>query len=237
MLLTKDQVNLFWKLWAKACKAQSWDRHHGLNSAAVDAKRKEFLAKCGFTSLTKVDPRDGFSLVKRELLKLDDQVQGPLEEVKPTIETGRTGRWFLEHDLFPCLAVYAAVDQLLAGLTQDWRFCWKMGLGRGERFTLDELTDDPVIKTVKGQPREFPSQLFQLMTSLSAILNGKEGLRAKAGDSIHDMRLKASLDCTCKKCREMAAFHEADRRADDALAEHAPVPEAGPHYDPENCPF
>lgn len=202
MLLTKDQVNLFWKLWAKACKAQGWDRFHGLNSAAVDAKRKEFLARCGFTSLTKVDTRHGFSLVKRELLKLDDQLQGGIEEVKPTIETARTGRWFIEHDLFPCIALYANVEEVLAGLSNDFKFTWKMGLGRGEPFTLDELTDDPVIKMVKGEPREFPSQVKQLLMTLSAMLNGKDGLRAQAGHSVHTMRTMAGLDCQSAECTQ-----------------------------------
>src|SRR5690349_10725769 len=129
MKLSKDQVPLFWKLWAKACRAQQWDKAHGLNSVAVDSKRKEFLAglarfvcsscngvfheggkheppasgncncggrlqRAGFGSLTEVDPWEDFSLVKRELLKLDDQIQGALEQTKKTIETGRKGRWF-----------------------------------------------------------------------------------------------------------------------------------------------
>ena len=45
-----------------------------------------------------------------------------------------------------------------------------------------------------------PSQLDQLIMTLEARLNGAEGFRAAAGDSVHDMRTAARLRCTCSKC-------------------------------------
>jgi hypothetical protein len=45
-----------------------------------------------------------------------------------------------------------------------------------------------------------PSQLEQLIMTLERALNGKTGLRAKAGHSLHDMRTAAGLKCTCLIC-------------------------------------
>lgn len=200
MKLSKDQVPLFWSLWAKACRAQGWTKAHGLNSAAIDAKRKEFLARCGFSSLTEVDPRDGFSLVKRELLKLADHLAGALEEVQPQIESGRTARWFIEHDLMPCLALYVEdAAAYVAAIATD-KFRWRTRDGMARPITLDDLDDVPVIRTVRGELRESPSQLEQLKMTLAGRLSGKDGLRAKAGHSVHDMRTKAGLKCRCKAC-------------------------------------
>lgn len=221
MLLTGPQIKLFWRLWAKACAAQGWDRRHGLNSSAVDARRREFLGRCGFTSLTQVDPHAGFSLVRRELLKLDSRLAGALEDVQPEIESGRKTRWFIEHDLVPCLALYLPdpIAYVLA-VAQD-KFRWWKTDRPARQITLEDISDDPVIRVVHGAMREFPSQLEQLKMTLAARLNGKGGFRSKAGHSVHDMRTKAGLPCSCAACRTA----------------HPPQRQLSPGYDPANCPF
>ena len=201
MKLTKDQVPLFWKLWAKACRAQGWTKGEGLNSAAIDVMRKELLARCGFKSLKDVDPRDGFSMVKRELLKLDDRLQGAMEEVKPQIETARTSRWFIEHDLIPCLALYVDAWDYVSKVATD-KFRWRTRDAMHRPITLDDLTEDPIVREVRGELKEIPSQLEQLKFTLSARLNGKAGLRNKAGHSVHQMRTLAGLECRCAVCRK-----------------------------------
>lgn len=212
MKLSKDQVPLFWKLWAKACRAQGWTKAAGLTTAAIDAKRKELLARCGFQSLKDVDPRDGFSLLKRELLKLDDQLQGAREEVQSEIESGRKARWFIEHDLMPCLALYVEDAAAYVEAVATDKFRWKTRDAMQRRITLDDLTDDPIVREVRGELKESASQLEQLKFTLARCLSRKEkrdetgrviqeaGLRNKAGDSIHDMRTKAGLHCGCARC-------------------------------------
>ena len=214
MKLNAAQLSLFWRLWAAACRAQGWDAEHGLNSAAVNARRKEFLASLGFTSLTEVDRCDGFSLVKRELLKLDDRISGAMEEVNPQLETARKTRWFIEHDLLPCIALYADVEGVFETLADDERFCWRMGLPRRARIVLDDLTGDPVFHSVRGALREFPSQLEQLRFALARVLNGKGGLRAQAGESLAQMRHKAGVD-----------------------SPPTPAADVVEDYDPESVPF
>jgi len=210
MKLSADQVPLFWRLWAKACKANHWDKAHGFTAAMIDAKRKELLARCGFKSLTEVDPHAGFSRVKRELLKEAGSLQGGLEEVKPAIETARTARWFIENDLMPCLALY--VDDVTAYVSEIAadKFRWRTRDAMQRRITLDDLSDEPVIREVRGELKEFSSQLEQLKFTLSGRLNGKDGFRAKAGHSVHDMRTLADLPCRCARCRKPAVIVLAD---------------------------
>jgi hypothetical protein len=71
MLLSKPQVQRFWREWSAACRYQKWE---ALPSAEKDAKRKELLARCGFNSLTLVDRVKGFSRVLEELAPLQDNV-------------------------------------------------------------------------------------------------------------------------------------------------------------------
>lgn len=225
MLLSKAQVKLFWRLWAAACKSQGWDRHHGLNSTAVNAQRKTVLHRCGFASLTQVDPRDGFSRVRQELLMLDDRLQGALESVKPSIESGRTARWFIEHDLVPCLALYVADPWAYVRAVATDKFRWVTRDRMLRPIALDDLTDDPVIRSVKGELCEYPSQLEQLKMTLSSRLNGKAGLRVFAGHSVHEMRTKAGVECRCSACR----------KKDDSGSDSAFVSQAD--FEQPNCPF
>jgi hypothetical protein len=223
MKITTDQQSLFWKLWTKACRNQGWTRQQGLSAAAIDAKRKEMLARCGFRSLKDVDPQGGFSLVKRELLKFDDQLQGAKEEIDPHIETGRTSRWFIEHDLIPCLALY--VDDAWAYVSKiaTDKFRWRTRDGMQRQITLDDLDDNPVVREVRGKLQEFPSQLEQLKFTLSGRLNGKDGFRKQAGDSIHDMRTKAGLPCRCARCCRSATI-PAEAVAAAGITDHEPDP-------------
>jgi hypothetical protein len=65
--MTQDQADLFWRLWRAACAWQGWDK---LPSAERDARRREMLAECGFSSLTLVDSTHGFDAVKKRLEEL-----------------------------------------------------------------------------------------------------------------------------------------------------------------------
>jgi hypothetical protein len=69
MKLSTEQVSLFWREWPKACKAMGWTKANGMSAAEIDLKRKEFLLRCGFDSLTKVDRVDGFTKVKNEFAR------------------------------------------------------------------------------------------------------------------------------------------------------------------------
>lgn len=89
-------------------------------------------------------------------------------------------------ELFKLLGLYVGdVDAYVASIcldqfgTPDWR----------------DLSE--TVAPEKYNPRWKSSQLQKLRYSLNKCLNGKTGLRNKAGDSLHDMRIKAGLKCTC----------------------------------------
>ena len=237
MKLSTDQVNLFWREWPKSCQAMGWTRANGMSAKEIDAKRKEFLRRCGFDSLTQVDRLDGFTKVKNELLVMQGvSLKAASETLDPTLNQARVLRHQILTEIIPCLEVYRGEKLVadLAGILEDKNRWWK--LDRPTRgMTLMDLDARPIFRTdtATGKQKYCGSQLSQMQWTLARWLNE---LRKEAGDSIHEMNLKAIVPCTCAVC--------SGRRAsvpigDDEL-------EAGVAYDPElgsilteesSCPF
>ncbi len=136
----------------------------------------------------------------------------------------------------PCLALYVEDAAAYVSAVATDKFRWRTRDGMSRQLTLDDLDDVPVIRTVRGELREFPSQLEQLKMTLAGRIGGKDGFRAKAGHSVHDMRTKAGLKCRCKACSIQNAFKTPGvlTLAGDSDAV-AGQPEG--IYDPENNPF
>ncbi|GEM_PF-1630727 len=67
MLLTQPQVNRF---WSKRADKPGWPvvvAIYGWSTSEAETQRKALLARCGFTSLTQVDPDKGFTRVLEEI--------------------------------------------------------------------------------------------------------------------------------------------------------------------------
>lgn len=198
MKLAPDQVSLFWRLWPQACRANGWTKERGLSAAEIDANRKAVLLECGFASLTQVDRVDGFTKVKNKLLILIGvSVQAGREDQDTTENRARTHRYIIEREILPCLALYeedvtAYVATVIAGKSRYYK------TDRPTRPpTLSDLDTKPTFKKVKGKWVKGPSQMHQVLMTLSARLNDK---RNAAGDSIHDMKKRAGVPCTCAVC-------------------------------------
>lgn len=185
MLLSKDQVSLFWRLWSSACKTQGWTRDAGLTSADIDAHRKAMLAEMGFSSLTQVDRTAGFGRVKARLMTLCDSLKGAIEADHPEMDDARRKRHMIRHDLAPCLALYVQ-DPVgyIESILRD-----KFHIPSNCAVDLEALTILP-----SGSS---PSQLDQAVMTISARLNS---LRSTAGDTVHDMRVKSKARCDCASC-------------------------------------
>jgi hypothetical protein len=196
--LTPSQLRRFWQEWPKACRANNWTREAGLTTAEIDSKRKEFLARCGFKSLTEVDRVDGFTKVLNELIVLQGtDLDAGIEAGDLTINKARTIRHQILTELIPCLELY--LDDVRAYVTtimQDKNRWWKIDRPARD-ITMNDLDARPIFRRKDGELNEFPSQLDQLRYTLSARLNA---LRKAAGDSIHDMKLKAGVPCVCVIC-------------------------------------
>jgi len=237
MNLSTAQVQRFWREWPKSCKAMGWTKANGMSAAEIDAKRKEFLLRCGFNSLTKVDRVDGFTKVLNELLVLQGvSLKAARESDDPSLNHARVLRNTILTELVPCLELYVAdVAGFMAEIMEDKNRWWKIDRpARG--MTLMDLDAKPVFRTDRatGELKEFPSQLKQMIYTLSARLNDK---RKDAGDTIHEMKIKAGVPCACALCRgtrvavsagdpELEPLTGADPELGSAVAEEAEWPVA-----------
>lgn len=219
MKLSADQVRWFWREWPKICEAMGWTRAKGMSSKEIDAKRKEFLLRCGFDSLTKVDRTDGFTRVKNELLVLQGvSLKAAHETIDPALNQARVLRNQILTEIIPCLELYRG-DQLRFDITkimEDKNRWWKIDRPACH-MTLMDLDARPIFRTDRatGEQKYTGSQLSQMQWTLSRWMND---LRNAAGDTIHDMRTKARVPCNCAKCRPavlaLAALPDDQARAE-----------------------
>lgn len=68
----------------------------------------------------------------------------------------------------------------------------------GGSFTLDDLSDHPNARVIKGELVELPSDAMQFIMTLWSRL---QEFRRQAGHSLHDMRTLAGMPCECAQCR------------------------------------
>jgi hypothetical protein len=212
MLITKAQQTLFWRTWAAACAAQGWTKERGLNSAGVDAKRREVLADLGFASLKNVDHRGGFDRVLSRIRKLADVVQGAIDE-NDAVSGDRRRLHHRMDCLVRCLGLYmpeSTVESYIAAIVRG-----KFGRPGRTNPHWTDLDAEPREGTpLRGQPRIRQSELEELIITLSARLNGRSGFRARAGHSVHDMLCAARLPCACARCAKTAPVPHADALPD-----------------------
>jgi hypothetical protein len=198
MKLSPDQLGKFWQLWPQACRANNWTREAGLSAAEIDSKRKEFLARCGFASLTTVDRTDGFTKVKNELLVLIGvSLKAGQEATDPTLNQARVLKHKILNELMPCLALYEDdVQGYLTSVMEDKNRWWKIDRPACD-ITLEDLDAKPIFRFKNGERQEFASTLEQLMMTINSRVNSK---RKAAGQTIHEMKMAAGVDCECKAC-------------------------------------
>lgn len=208
MKLSTSQLQRFWREWPKSATAMGWTKANGMSAAAIDAKRKEFLAGCGFSSLTEVDRTDGFTRVLHELIVLQGTSVGSAQEtIDPTLNQARVLRNQILTEIIPCLEMYRPETLVadLAGIMEDKNRWWKLDRPARE-MTIMDLDARPIYRTDRktGAQKYMGSQLSQLQWTLSRWLND---LRNQAGDTVHGMKMKADVSCDCALCR--GTRHEA----------------------------
>ncbi len=195
MKLTPPQLKRFWREWAAAARAQKWTREDGLSPAEIDQHRRDVIQRAGFNSLTAVDRTRGFDRLLADLGRLQSNIARTIETDDRSIGEGRRLRWVVHNEQLPCLRLYVEdparyVDQVISDK-----------FGARYRFQPDVVIEDldtrPQFREVHGKVQESDSQLMQLVMTLEARINE---LRRKSGDSIHDMKTKAGLHCSCRLC-------------------------------------
>lgn len=181
--MTKPQRARFFGDW--------WPRIAALRKVHVnnrDARHDLFEeAGLGRISAGDIDHLRGFDVLKARCLAIlqDTNVNAQLrQQAQPT----RRKLTRLEFTL-RCLALYVTdVEAYVAHICLD-------KFGTPDRHDLSDRRPPP---RENGEIR--PSQVEQLVMTLSGRLNGRKGLRNQAGDTLHDMKLKAGLPCDCTAC-------------------------------------
>ena len=156
-------------------------------------------------SATELNHREDVDAVKMLLLMLADNLNAADEHGKPERGHGRRWRDVLA-DHMKCLALYPGESPMGLGGAQAFvQTIINDKFNHARKFqlmTLEDVDDRPRIveneRTSKLE--EKPSQMEQLLWTVNARLNGKNGYRAKAGHSMHDMYISAGLPCACKAC-------------------------------------
>jgi hypothetical protein len=104
-------------------------------------------------------------------------------------------------ELIPCLELYIPdVKGYLTSIMEDKNRWWKIDRPVCE-ITMMDLDAKPTWKKNKtsGEFEPMPSTLEQFRFTLMARLNVK---RNEAGDTIHEMKIKAGVKCDCAPCRK-----------------------------------
>ena len=244
----RQRITLQADWWPAACRAQGWkpgDRELRLRVCAwavsldnpsqlelLDAIKSDRVPSRQLKSTNDLDNGADVDRVKACLGMLADQMKETSEVGRPEIGRARRLRDVIR-DQIKCLGVYIPKPRaFVAEIIND-----KFNRGRrSETLTIRDLTDDPIILR---DGREIPSQLDQLVYTLGACLNGsgklragkrsRLGLRVEAGDTLHEMKMKAGVRCDCAT---------GDHRH-HALIPPLPVEESWSDFDPEletaNC--
>ena len=178
--------------------------------------------------------------VKNLLLMLNDNVKAADEHDKPEIGAGRRQRNVLDEKIL-CLSQYPLDKPMgLAGARAFAQEILNDKFNHGRtliEFDLDDVDDRPRFVEDKktGKLIEKPSQKAQLLMTLSARLNGKNGFRARAGHSMHDMYVGVGLLCACKGCLQAKMLASLSPAEKAQLVETMNLGQAdpAPDFDPE----
>lgn len=174
MKLSTGQLQRFWREWPKSCKVMGWTKANGLSPDQINEKRKEFLASCGFSSLTQVDRTAGFTKVLNELIVLQGtSLKAAHEAIDPALNEARVLRNQIAAELVPCLEVYVEYSLGYINAILKNRF-------RG--LALEDLN---------------AAQLKAFRDTLNARVHA---LRNKSKHTIHEMKTLASVPCHCSEC-------------------------------------
>jgi hypothetical protein len=196
MKITASQRITIMKLYQQVCKERGWkagDRDFRL------AKFSELIGR-QLASSDDIGRIDECTKLMNELKSLlGVSVQAGLEADDLTINQGRVLRHQILTELIPCLELYIHdVPAYLTSIMEDKNRWWKIDRPIRD-ITLMDLDTKPIIRRDRktGELVEFPSPLKQMLFTLSARLNVK---RNEAGDTIHEMKIRAGIPCACSKC-------------------------------------
>lgn len=200
MTISLSQRTSIMKLWSSVCKDRGWKSS---DRALRLATFGEIIGRT-ITSADEIGRIDECTKLMKSLkAMLGVDLQAARESDDLTINRARTIRHFIVAELVPCLELYVAdFPAYLTKIMEDKNRWWKIDRPARD-ITIMDLDAKPTWRKDKstGQLTESHSTLEQLKFTLAARLNT---LRKAAGDSIHDMKIRASVPCSCARCVKAA---------------------------------
>lgn len=180
------------ELWPKAAKAQGWKQSDRAQRMAV---LSEAVGR-PLGSANDIGAHDEFSRVVDHLGKLAGELPAAMRDGQQT-RTERDRLLYVIGEQRKQLALY--VDHVPAYIESVIRDKFNRGR-RTERRQIEDLSNEAGMpKVIRGHLIEPPSELKQLMMTLSGRIND---FRKEAGHSLHEMNTKAGTRCraNCKAC-------------------------------------
>lgn len=230
MTITTPQRIAIMKTWGKVCKDRGWKQS---DQAFRLAKFGEIIGR-PIASANEIGRIDECTKLMKELkAMLGVDLKAAEEADNLYINRARVLRNVILTELVPCLELYVEdVNAYITAIIEDKNRWWK--LDRPERgMTLMDLSAEPIRKFdfKTRSMKEFPSQLEQMVYTLSSCLNGsgkvrggkksRLGFRVAAGETLHEMKTRAGVACDCVACQRPAALreHYSAESMQEALAE------------------
>lgn len=215
-MTTDQRKSLMAKLWPAACRAQGW-------KASDRGLRLRVLGEAlghPISTANAIQTEPEFDTVKAHLLKLAYNLQGAMESGHPEIGRARRLRTKII-ELVRCLNLYTDGEAYAREIIRD-------GTHRAgcDVTAFDQVPLDRLLEELEAKPRwrkkgdkwiERPSQLDQMLMTLSGRLNGKDGFRKQAGHTVHDMLIRAGLPCDCKACWNAAMAAQFQQQAEEEV--------------------
>lgn len=209
MTITPSQRTTIMRLWGRVCKDRGWKSSDRALRLATFGK----IIGRDIASTDKIGRIDECTKLMKELTAmLGVNVNAAIEADNLYINRARVLRNVILTELMPCLELYVAdVKGYLTEIIQDKNRWWKIDRPAREMSLMD-LTAEPIRKwdAKTRTMKEFPSQLDQMIYTLSACLNGsgkvrngkqsRLGFRVAAGHTLHEMRMRAGVPCGCVDC-------------------------------------
>lgn len=194
------------KTWSKVCKDRGWKSSDRALRLATFGK----IIGREIASADEIGRIDECTKLMKELqAMLGVSLTAAREADDLTINRARVLRNVILTELVPCLELYVAdVRAYLTEIMEDKNRWWKIDRPAREMSLMD-LDAKPIVKfdPKRGELREFPSQLDQMVYTLSSCLNGsgkvragkksRLGFRVAAGDTLHEMKMRARVRCDC----------------------------------------
>ena len=189
--MTAKQESLYWREWQAvrvACKKANLSEpdRHALHSKALG----QDMSHLAFSNVD-------FDLVLAEFRAVSNPA-GVGAQLRQQAQP-RARELHKIAELMICLELYH--PDPLGYIREIIRDKFNRGSTR-QVSEITELSSEPRIFTNRrtGRTVEGPSQVRQLIMTLERGLNGRNGFRARAGDSGHAMLTKAGLKCGCAEC-------------------------------------